>query len=1020
MAVYKADILDVELNTGNIARSFLCHNIGKDDQKADRFGVRCFRDGEPVSLSGVSIQGFMLRPNGSHFHIHGSANTGVSGNEAWVDLPQEAYDYEGQFCLALKLIGGEVTGTIRIIDGMVNNTFVDGAVAPTAAVPTYQEILSVYDQMVAAKAGSVRFDTDQALTAAQMTQARGNIEAASESDVSDLKSAFNNVDAQYVYETGYIDCSGSTVDPTAITQSSNYKHVVVDCTEGDVFLVNGTGAVSARVWCFIDSSNNVVAIQVNDGTFKADRQIIIAPQSATKLISNYRVSLTANPALYKLAFSEYFSLVPNGAADIQANANIDNYTNAGSFYVRTVAIASSLAHWPSSVGGRLIVIKLTSNAQYFQCVVDNDGNIFTRAKSGSNAWSEWTRVSTKEYVDTLMERVGTPVSTGFAQSTAIPSGSDLNDYVTPGNYVITTTAIAESLINRPVAYSGRLTVIQTASKSNIFQIYISTKMHVLIRGKDNSGWWKWQSIKPGYHYMDADIIPADSNMDDYIIPGTYCVASAANIPFITKWPSTLAGRLFVYQINNSSLVSQIIIDADDRIFTRRKNNSGWSEWGEIAKISDIPEVKPSVILDQTDVVTIPANSDLDDYKTVGTYRIASAANAQTVVHCPSSLAGKIIISTTNSINSYHQIYLANDGQVYVRVFSSGVWLDWVACNDESAFIENKMDSLGVMNLAHEIKSESTYKLSYANGVTPLKLRNYIGNIQNVHPKVLYFENGFGGHKYWMAYTPYPYSNDKHENPCVAYSNDGFMWVNINANPLSDPGGHGYNSDTHLVYRSDTGVLECWYRYVGDASDSPREETIFRRTTTDGITWTAEEQIYSNTSGNYSRILSPAIIFENNIYKIWCVQQKNNDPVTIAYYEAPATDATAWVKIREINLTYTDNGIRVYPWHMDVIKDGDTYILLVMCRNGTSIANNHCSLFITTSTDNTNYSTPYIVVEGSAIGWDRYMYRSSIVKVGNVYRIYYSAGTGGATTIYSSSVWGIGVTESETLNNFIGY
>lgn len=194
MAVYKADILDVELNTGNIARSFLCHNIGKDDQKADRFGVRCFRDGEPVSLSGVSIQGFMLRPNGSHFHIHGSANTGVSGNEAWVDLPQEAYDYEGKFCLALKLIGGEVTGTIRIIDGMVNNTFVDGAVAPTAAVPTYQEILSVYDQMVAAKAGSVRFDTDQTLTAAQKTQARGNIEAASESDVADLKSALTAVD----------------------------------------------------------------------------------------------------------------------------------------------------------------------------------------------------------------------------------------------------------------------------------------------------------------------------------------------------------------------------------------------------------------------------------------------------------------------------------------------------------------------------------------------------------------------------------------------------------------------------------------------------------------------------------------------------------------------------------------------------------------------------------------------------------------------------------------------------------
>ena len=113
MAVYKADILDIELNTGNIARSFLCHNIGKDDTKADRFGVRVYRDGEAVSLSGCSIQGYMMRPNGTNLAITGS-DTGVSGNEAWVDLPQAAYDYEGQFCLALKLIGGGVTGTVRI------------------------------------------------------------------------------------------------------------------------------------------------------------------------------------------------------------------------------------------------------------------------------------------------------------------------------------------------------------------------------------------------------------------------------------------------------------------------------------------------------------------------------------------------------------------------------------------------------------------------------------------------------------------------------------------------------------------------------------------------------------------------------------------------------------------------------------------------------------------------------------------------------------------------------------------
>ena len=191
MAVYKADILDIELNTGNIARSFICHNIGKDDTKADRFGVRVYRDGEPESLSGCSIQGYMMRPNGTNLAITGS-NTGVSGNEAWVDLPQAAYDYEGQFCLALKLIGGGVTGTIRIIDGMINNTFVDDALVPMQSVPTYQEILAVYDQMVAAKNGSVRFDQSQSLTETQKSVARMNIDAARDSDVSDLKSSISD------------------------------------------------------------------------------------------------------------------------------------------------------------------------------------------------------------------------------------------------------------------------------------------------------------------------------------------------------------------------------------------------------------------------------------------------------------------------------------------------------------------------------------------------------------------------------------------------------------------------------------------------------------------------------------------------------------------------------------------------------------------------------------------------------------------------------------------------------------
>ena len=159
------------MNRGGFHRSFLNHAIGKNDNIANRFGVELYREDEPVDLNEATCEAFFMSPAGEHIVIMGQA----SGNVAFVDLPQACYNYEGQFTLAIKVIGGGVTGTVRMIDGIIENTFVDGAVAPVASVPTYQEVLAVYDQMLEAKRGAVRWDIPQSLTLEQRTQARNNI-----------------------------------------------------------------------------------------------------------------------------------------------------------------------------------------------------------------------------------------------------------------------------------------------------------------------------------------------------------------------------------------------------------------------------------------------------------------------------------------------------------------------------------------------------------------------------------------------------------------------------------------------------------------------------------------------------------------------------------------------------------------------------------------------------------------------------------------------------------------------------
>lgn len=304
---------------------------------------------------------------------------------------------------------------------------------------------------------------------------------------------------------------------------------------------------------------------------------------------------------------------------------------------------------------------------------------------------------------------------------------------------------------------------------------------------------------------------------------------------------------------------------------------------------------------------------------------------------------------------------------------------------------------------------NNYTLEYANAPMPIALKSYVGDNQNVHPKVLYIPDGFGGHVYWMAYTPYPLAIDTYENPCIAYSDDGYTWENIGGNPLDDPNTSGiYDSDTHLVYRSDTGTLECWYRRV-DTTVTPNKEIIYRQTTTDGYTWSAKEQLYVNDSGDYDKLLSPAVIWDGTKYCVWVVYRA----ASIYYYTVDGTDAAQWTYVRRIAPTWEDRGATYIPWHIDVINDNGTYVMVMMCKSSDlSIWTTFC----TTSTDNINYLTPWVIIRGASAGWDRYQYRPSITKVGSVYRLYYSAGS---EAYGRSSVWGIGVSESTDLTHFIG-
>ena len=368
MAIYKSDIADVNLETGVIHRSFLAHTIGHKDDDADRFGVRTFRDGVPADLSGVSCQAIFMAPDGTNIALTSYGT--VSGNEAYVTLPEACYNVEGQFCLAIKLVGGGVTSTVRIVDGVVSRTGATGTVAPTGSVPDYQEILSTYDAMVAATAAAnaaaaETFDaTKEYLPGkyvvndgstyllpdgheANVTWANTAKVAATLGDgISNNRNALeilrNGVGSAVkavpcVFELGYYYTTPAVGETVEKKVSSLYATTMFSVSENDPVTMDATGTTSnSRLYTFFDS--NMKALVRCDTNLSGKRTVYAPPGSAYCAVNNRTATQPSGYYAYK-GFAEepvlYKRIVSGKITWTSGKINADGSSGSDSTKIRS-------------------------------------------------------------------------------------------------------------------------------------------------------------------------------------------------------------------------------------------------------------------------------------------------------------------------------------------------------------------------------------------------------------------------------------------------------------------------------------------------------------------------------------------------------------------------------------------------------------------------------------------------------------------------------------------------------------
>ena len=139
MANYREDIMDIELESGSVFRSFNNKMIASGDVSGNRYGVRLLRGGEPVSMSGAACVGYFIRPDGITLVINGAVENGI----AYVELPAAAYAVGGNFTLAVKITGTGFAETMRIIDGTVVLTTTGAISDPASEVPSLADLMAV-------------------------------------------------------------------------------------------------------------------------------------------------------------------------------------------------------------------------------------------------------------------------------------------------------------------------------------------------------------------------------------------------------------------------------------------------------------------------------------------------------------------------------------------------------------------------------------------------------------------------------------------------------------------------------------------------------------------------------------------------------------------------------------------------------------------------------------------------------------------------------------------------------------
>jgi hypothetical protein len=220
----------------------------------------------------------------------------------------------------------------------------------------------------------------------------------------------------------------------------------------------------------------------------------------------------------------------------------------------------------------------------------------------------------------------------------------------------------------------------------------------------------------------------------------------------------------------------------------------------------------------------------------------------------------------------------------------------------------------------------------------LVIPTYDGSNQATHPDALLERDAAGAAHLTLVMTPYPFSNDRLENPSLLVSDDGMAFTVPPgvAAPLVPPPSHDHNNDPDLRRDPRTGDYEILYL----EALRPERQTLVALRSHDRLTWTRRDAAVYDLQRGDPFIVSPAALDDAGKTTVFYV-----DTTDRRLYSLVSADGTTWDPHAAVPVQI-DLG-RIVPWHVDAIRGDGAFGLLISAYTDKF---EHQDLYLATSPD----------------------------------------------------------------------